>query len=481
VRLREAGAERGELGPGSRPVVFESRDAPADPQVVAALEQGLRDADLAARPVVLPDCYQKPVMEMPSSIAVATTGTIRMTLTSAALNCGMALAALDVERPPEPAIRAFYDRLRRAHPHPPGVRPVLSAEEVVRCAAMGARFAVDRFGLDPAELARIEEGGCVDVERYGGMERARREIGVMAAQLARLRFGTVGPSTHFVELQEVVEVLDRGAADRLGLRAGQVTVQFHGGDGVLNIQLGARFGRRRAGSRALRTVMAAQKPLYQLAAARSPGQLSERWALYFSGACPPVGRDSGEGERLMLANAMAMNYAFAYRQATYATLRGLARRVFGAAARLVVDSPHNTVYDEDVGGVRAVVHRHNTARARPRSRLAGHPAFAETGQPVLLPGTNRTCSFVCVAGEGAAGSLFSACHGTGSIIDSFVRRGLSGLDPDGHRTLRFGYRAPEPARVPHLDSRGVEEGLRILMRHDIVRPVARLRPFAVLT
>lgn len=470
-----------ELEAGRLAAVFDSPDVPADPAVLAALEAALGGADLAAPPVVLPDFYQKPIMEMPSSIAVATSDTIRMELTSSALNCGMALAAIDVEPPGERALRAFYGRLREAYPHPPGNRRVLSGPEVVRCAAEGAAFAVDRHGLDPAELPRIEEGGRLDVERYGGVERVRRELARMAVQLARLRFGTVGPSTHFVELQEVAHVFDPDAAAVLGVRRGQVTMQYHGGDGMLNIQLGARFGRRRAGSRSLRAVMAVQKPLYQLGRARSLDQLRRRLALYFSGGCPPVPRRGPEGERLMLANAMAMNYGFAYRQATYATLRALARDVFEAPTHLVVDSPHNSVYEEPVNGGTAVVHRHNTARAYPPSMMAGHPVFARTGQPVLLPGTNRTCSYLCVADEGARASLHSANHGTGSIIDLFVRSGRSGPDPEAHRTLRFGYRSPEPVIVPHLDSAGVDEGLRILTAHRVVRPVARLRPFAVLT
>jgi RNA-splicing ligase RtcB len=465
----------------SRARVFDSPAVPADPALVAGLEVGLRDADLAAPPVVLPDFYRKPIMEMPSSIAVATRDAIRMDLTSSALNCGMAMAAIDMERPGEPALRDFYGRLRAAYPYPPGNRPVLAPDEVVRCAAEGARFAVDRLGLDPADLARVEEDGCLDVERWGGAHRVRRELSSMAIQLARLRFGTVGPSTHFVELQEVVHVFDPTAAARLGVRPGQVTVQYHGGDGMLNIQLGARFGRRRAGSRSLRAVMAVQKPMSQLATARSPRQVRERLGLYFSGGCPPVPWPGPEGERLMLANAMAMNYGFAYRQATYATLRTLAAEVFGAPARLVVDSPHNSVYEEQVDGAPAVVHRHNAARARPPSLMTAHPVFAETGQAVLLPGTNRTCSYLCVAAEGALRSLCSANHGTGSIISALVRRGVSGPDPAGCATLRFGYRSPEPVLVPHLDDAGVDEGLRILVASDVVRPVARLRPFAVLT
>jgi hypothetical protein len=112
--------------------------------------------------------------------------------------------------------------------------------------------------------------------------------------------------------------------------------------------------------------------------------------------------------------------------------------------------------------------------------MQGHPAFAETGMPLLLPGTNRTSSYLCVAAEGAHESLYSASHGTGSIISDFERRGLSAADPQGHTTLRFGYGNTESRVVPHLDDNGVNEGLRILVANNLVRPVARLRPFAVL-
>jgi RNA-splicing ligase RtcB len=99
---------------------------------------------------------------------------------------------------------------------------------------------------------------------------------------------------------------------------------------------------------------------------------------------------------------------------------------------------------------------------------------------VLVPGTNRTSSYLCVGSDGSDQALSSACHGTGSIIDDFARRGLSEVDPEGHTTLRFSYKRSEPTVVNHLDNRGVDEGIAILEHHDIVRPVARLRPMAVL-
>jgi tRNA-splicing ligase RtcB len=463
-----------------QPRIFDSADHPVRLDSLALLNGGIKDVDLAGPPAVLPDFYHKRLMEMPSSIAVATRETIRPIFTSAALNCGMALVGLDIDLPHKAAIRQFYDSIRAIYPYPPNYKPVLTAREVIRCAVEGAGFAVDRYDLDPDDLHRIEEGGCIDVESYGGLPRVRSELSWMATHLSRIRFGTVGPSTHFVELQQVEEVFDREAAKKLGVQLGQITLQYHGGDGVLNIQMGARFGRRLAGSRAMRAVMAVQKPTYQLASVRSARQLRERMSLYFSGGCPPVLRNSDEGERLMLANAVAMNYGFAYRQATYSTLRNLARQSFGARMKLIVDSPHNTIYDEEIGGAPAVVHRHNSARAFPASRMRGHRVFASTGMPLLLPGTNRTSSYLCVAAEGADQSLYSASHGTGSIISDFEKRGLSGRDPQGHTTLRFGYKDTSVAVVPHLDDKGVNEGLRILADNQLVRPVARLRPFAVL-
>jgi len=127
-----------------------------------------------------------------------------------------------------------------------------------------------------------------------------------------------------------------------------------------------------------------------------------------------------------------------------------------------------------------VVHRHNASRAYPASRMAHHPIFGKIGQPLLLPGTNRTSSYLCVAGEGARNSLYSVSHGAGSNIKHFVANGVSGRDPQDRVTLRFDYSGNGPTQVEQLDDRGVDDTLGILAAHDVIRPVARLRPFAVL-
>src|SRR6266508_1678791 len=269
TRARVAGAAR-HRGPGGRYVdvkvlttdrrppsarVFESRDAPANPAVLELLGSKLVGADLASAPVVLPDFHHKSSMEMPSSIAVATHGTIRPTLTSSSVNCGMALIAFDADVPDQAAITRFYEAVRERFPHPTTRRRDLSAREVMRAAEEGGAFAADRYGVDPAGLSRMEKDGRIDLAPHGGIGRLRRELPWVVVQLARMRFGTIGPSNHFVELQRVEEVFDERAARLLGVRQGQLTLQYHGGGGVLAGQLGRLFGRRRKVARTVKAEM----------------------------------------------------------------------------------------------------------------------------------------------------------------------------------------------------------------------------------
>ena len=200
--------------------VFDSESTPADTGLIGRLGKGTEGTDLAAPPVVLPDFCHKEKSEMPSSIAVATQGAIRPTLTDAALNCGMALVTLDVERPNAAAVSDFYRQVVERFPSPPNWNRDLTSAEVLRAATEGADFAAERYDLSDAELDRIEERGRMEIETLGGSRRAKKELPWVTRQLGRLRFGSIGPSTHFLELQEVEEVLDPEAAERLGIDDG---------------------------------------------------------------------------------------------------------------------------------------------------------------------------------------------------------------------------------------------------------------------
>ncbi len=456
-------------------------ELPADRDALAVLGRRVGDADLAAPPVVLPDFHHKSKMELPSSIAVATSSTVRPELTGSSVNCGMALIAVDSEVPDDRAVDRFMRAVRERYPYPTRGHKELTAREVVKAAAEGAEFAVDRWDAPAGDLERIEEGGRLDLDRYGGIDRLTAELPGLAWQLARFRFGTVGPSNHFVELQRVEEVLDPERASALGVREGQLTIQYHGGGGVLTGEIGRLFFRRKDYPRQIKAVNLALKPWFHLRTARSYAQLRERLGLYFTDGCDPVELASREGQRLMLANAAAMNYGFAFRVSTYATLRRLAAETFGGATgRLVVDSPHNSIYEEPVNGGSAVVHRHNSCRAYPAEMMPEGSTFARTGQAVLLPGTHRTSSYLAVAGATSERSLHSACHGAGTVVSDHVRRGLSETDPQGRATRRYRYSDQAPEVAAHYDDHGVNAALEVLVRNGLVAPVARMRPLAVL-
>ena len=467
---------------GPDPRVFDDAHLlPADQDALSVLTHNVGSADLAAPPVVLPDFHHKSKMELPSSIAVATAGTIRPDLTGSSVNCGMALIAVDSEVPDDRAVDSFMRAVRERYPYPTRGQKELTTREVLRAAIEGAAFGVERWDAPPEDLERIEENGRVDLEQYGGPDRLTRELPGLALQLARFRFGTVGPSNHFVELQRVEEVLDPERAALLGVSEGQLTIQYHGGGGVLAGEIGRLFFRRKDYPRQVKAVNAALKPWFHLKSARSLAQLRERLSLYFTDGCTPLPLDSPEGQRLMLVNAAAMNYGFAFRVSTYASLRKLAAEAFGGATgRLVVDSPHNSIYEEPVDGGTAVVHRHNACRAWTADMMPEGTTFATTGQAVLLPGTHRTSSYLAVAGTSAGASLHSACPGAGTVGADLARRGLSGLDPEGRATRRYRYDDAAPEIAPHLDDNGVDAALGVLVRHGLVQPVARMRPLAVL-
>ena len=76
--------------------------------------------------------------------------------------------------------------------------------------------------------------------------------------------------------------------------------------------------------------------------------------------------------------------------------------------------------------------------------------------------------------------MYSAPHGAGTTVKQFETAGLSKRDPHGRVTLRYDYAGSAPVEVEQLDDRGIDDTLQTLHAVDVLRPVARLRPFAVL-
>ena len=267
----------------------------------------------------------------------------------------------------------------------------LDENEIDAMLAGGARWAVARGYGDTADLARIEEGGCVP--------DARPEyVSGHAKKRQKKQMGTLGSGNHYIEVQNVVEIYDRFVAEAFGLKIGDVVVSIHCGSRGLGHQIGTEYLREMA-----------------IAAAGFGIALPDREL-----ACAPI--ESEIGERYLGAMRAGINCALANRQ----IITHLARGVFAdilANARLdlLYDVSHNTckveAHEMNGGTMDLFVHRKGATRAFG----PGHPdlpeAFGEAGQPVLIGGSMGTASFILTGTEVSMDRAFgSSCHGAGRAM-----------------------------------------------------------------
>jgi tRNA-splicing ligase RtcB len=207
--------------------------------------------------------------------------------------------------------------------------------------------------------------------------------------------GTLGSGNHYLEVQHVVEVHDRAAAEAFGLAVGDVVVSIHCGSRGLGHQIGTEYLREMA-----------------VAAAAAGIRLPDREL-----ACAPI--RSPVGERYLGAMRAGINCALANRQILTHLVREMFRAVLPAARlTLLYDVSHNTCKVEEhvVGGVRrrVYVHRKGATRAFGPGNAELPPALQAVGQPVLIGGSMGTASYVLVGTRhGARAAFASACHGAG--------------------------------------------------------------------
>ncbi|MGJ5749617.1 tRNA-splicing ligase RtcB [Streptomyces puniciscabiei] len=308
------------------------------------------------------------------------------------ISCGVRLLAADCDGETlRPALTAVMDGLDRAIPRgagPGGVWRPDGPGELERLLAEGSRYAVERGHGEERDLLRCEDGGAVadaDVNQVGPRAR-ERGLG---------QVGSLGSANHFLEVQQVAEVYDGPAAAAFGIRPGQVCVMIHCGSRGLGHQICTDHVR-----------------LMDRAMARYGISVPDRQL-----ACTPV--DSPEGQAYLGAMAAAANYGRANRQLLSDAARGVFRRAAGARLSLVYDVSHNLAKIEthpvDGQRRRLCVHRKGATRAFP----PGHPELPDDisgfGQPVLIPGTLGTASYV-LAGVDRGDAFHSTCHGAGRTM-----------------------------------------------------------------
>jgi tRNA-splicing ligase RtcB len=375
------------------------------------------------------------------------------------ISCGVRTLLTGLTRAEvEPVKAALAGALYRHIPAGVGSTGRLRLDEGAMDAMLrdGARWAVAAGFGEPADLARVEEGG-----RIAGADPDK--VSELAKRRQRDETGTLGSGNHYAEVQEVEEVFDAATAARFGIAVGDVVLSIHCGSRGLGHQIGTDYLKRMVA-----------------AASRHGIDLPDREL-----ACAPIA--SAVGQDYLGAMRAGINCALANRQ----VLTQLAREAFaevlpGARLSVLYDVSHNTckVEEHEIAGRRRAVHVHRkgATRALGPGHAALPPELRDCGQPVLIGGSMGTASYILAGSPSSeSAALASACHGAGRTMS----RNQATRRWQGREVVRSLESAGILVRSPSL--RGVAEEapgaykdvsavVLASERAGLARRVARLRP-----
>ncbi len=383
------------------------------------------------------------------------------------INCGIRLLSSNLDREGvQPHIDKLATALHRNCPSGVGSEGhvPLSARQLDEVLVKGAKWALEHGYAKPEDLEHTEERGTIPGADPDKVSKHAKDRG-------KDQLGTLGAGNHFIEVDEVVEVYDAQAADALGLFPGQVVVQIHCGSRGFGHQVCTDY------------VSRFQKVIHQYGIVLPDREL----------VCAPL--DSPEGQDYMAAMNCAANYAFANRQILAHYIRESFEEVFAGKVknwqvRQIYDIAHNMAkietHEVDGKPVKVCVHRKGATRAFG----PGHPVlpadYRDIGQPVLVPGSMGTASFVLVGTAGAMAQTFgSTCHGAGRTMSRHAaKKQVRGdqLRAELERrgiTVRAGSMGDFAEEAP-MAYKDVDRVVNVVHGAGIARKVARLEPIAII-
>ncbi|MDD1674339.1 MAG: RtcB family protein [Methanomicrobiales archaeon] len=380
------------------------------------------------------------------------------------INCGVRLMTTPLVVSQLEKKRELIETLYREIPTGVGAKSMLrlSGKELEEMMQQGSAWTVAHgYGI-PQDVEHCEEGGSMQ-----GADPA--QVSAKARQRGMPQSGTLGAGNHFLEIQEVKEIYDPAAAASFGLTLGQICVMIH------------------CGSRGLGHQVCTDHLKILDAATRRYGIVLPDRQL----ACAPL--SSPEGKAYFGAMAAAANYAWANRQLIMDTVRKVFGRFYGIAydrMPLVYDVAHNVAKFEDhtVDGKRIAVcvHRKGATRAFGPHRPEIPARYRATGQPVIIPGSMGTPSFVLRGtAEGMDRSFGSTCHGAGRVASrTQAKKQIRGSQVREDLAKRgILVRAPSDASIAEEAPEAYKpsiEVVRVVHEAALSRLVVRLEPLGVI-
>jgi tRNA-splicing ligase RtcB len=379
------------------------------------------------------------------------------------INCGVRLANTSLTRNDvAPRIKDLLNQVARDVPCGTGGEGSikLNEKQLNDVLERGARWMV--------ENGRGEERDLEFSEENGELEGDPEKVSDRAKERGRPQLATIGSGNHFAEIQYVEQIHDAEAARAMKLTAGGITVMVHCGSRGLGHQVCTDY-------------------VAQMGAAMKKYGISvpDRQL-----ACVPI--HSPEGQSYLGAMNAAANYAWANRQGILHLLRGAFRTVFGNSARLdlLYDVCHNIAKREkhtvDNRSRDVLVHRKGATRAFSPGHRDLPASYRHIGQPVIIPGSMGTASWVLAGAEGAMRETFgSTCHGAGRLLSRAAARKGRDAREERRKLEEEGVLVRSESRDGILEEipaayKDVDEVIEVVHQAGLARKVARLRPMAVI-
>jgi len=311
------------------------------------------------------------------------------------------------------------------------------------------------------------------IESYGYLEGADLEaVSEVAIRRGIDQLGTLGSGNHFLEIQIVDKIFDPDIAKIMGIEEeGQVTIMVHTGSRGFGHQIASDY--LSLFTRRFRNIVK---------------QLPDRELIY-------AYFNSDEGQNYWKAMAAAANFAWNNRQLITYWVRRSFEKVFKADAEdlgleLVYDIAHNIAKIEEhrIDGKKrkVIVHRKGATRAFP----AGHPElveeYKEIGQPVIIPGSMGTASYILLGLPDAEDlSFMSSAHGAGRMLSRAAAKRQYRYHEVIDRLRKIGVIIKSTTKIGVVEEvpeayKDVDEVVRVTHELKISKMVARLRPLAVI-
>jgi len=310
------------------------------------------------------------------------------------INCGVRLLTTNIPiKDLRPRLNRLIEEIFKEVPSGVGStgKLKLNTAELKKVFEDGAKWAVSNgYGIEK-DLNFCEENGCMK-------DATPDKVSKKAINRGLPQLGTLGSGNHFLEIGCVEEIYDPDAAKVFGLEKGMTTVMIH---------TGSRGAGHQICTDQLEVLVGAVKK-YGI-------KLPDKQL-----ACAPLGsKEANEYYGVMCA---AANYAWANRQIITHWMREVFDKILGDGdLKIVYDVAHNIAKIEEhiVNGKRkrVIVHRKGATRAFSKNSKEIPTEYRSIGQPVLIPGSMGTFSYILKGTDKAMEETFgSTCHGAGRVL-----------------------------------------------------------------